>query len=57
MVYAKKYTITRNVLAAAFDVITPSAGRPTFEFRLKFDGTRGQAVQYGTATQRMVMPS
>jgi len=57
MTYAKKYTITRNVLAAAFDVITPSAGRPTFEFRLKFDGTRGQTVQYGTATQRMITPS
>jgi type II secretory pathway pseudopilin PulG len=56
MVYANKYTITRNVLAAAFDVITPSAGRPAFEFRLKFDGTRGQAVQYGTATQRMITP-
>jgi hypothetical protein len=57
MVYAKKYTITRNVRGAAFDVITPSAGRPTVEFRLKFDGTRGQTVQYGTATQRMITPA
>jgi type II secretory pathway pseudopilin PulG len=52
--HAGSQVMTRGVLGAAFTVITPptASQRQTFEFRLKFSGPNGQAVEYGTASPR-----
>lgn len=54
--YVKKYAITRKVLGAQFNLITPSSPsqRPQFEFRLRFNGPNGETVEYGTASPRSV---
>ena len=54
MPHTKRRVITRNVTAAAFAVITPTAAtsRAQFEWRLRFAGPSGDTVEYGTASQR-----
>ena len=52
--HVQRHVITRGVRGAAFHLITPTGAeqRPQFEFRLKFTGPNGEAVEYGTSSPR-----